>query len=133
MSPTVYMYIGVFSTALAAILLFLLVWRRRELRRTKAGKLASKCEGWGLEHMQRFFLAYSIGNYFGADSVTRVVHEIIDELQAGGLEKMLTKVGWKVVKHIFLTNGDDRKELRTLLDAAEAVKTSVVEAPPPAA
>ena len=130
MNPVIWMYVGVFSTALAAILLFLLVWRRRELRRTTAGMLANKCAEWGLTQLARLFTAYSIGNYFGTDSVTRVLHEIIDELQEGGFEKMLKKVGWKVVEGVFLKDGDDRKKLRALLTSAETLSASEAVPPP---
>jgi ATP-dependent Zn protease len=133
MTPLVWQYIGIFSTALAAILLGLLLWRRRELRRQRAIEVGNEIAPWGFEHLSRLCTAYAVGNYLGRDSVTRELHAIIDEVKAGGLPTMLKKVGWKVVKGVFLVNADDRKELRKLLDAADAVPTVNVVPPPPVA
>ncbi len=133
MTPLIWQYVGIFFAALAAILLFLLFWRRRELRRMRAMDVAREIGPWGFEHLSRLLTAYAVGNYFGADSVARVTHEIIDELKGGGLPAMLKKVGWKVVEGVFLKNADDRSRLKDLLDAAVklAPKTEL-EPPPPA-
>ena len=131
MSPVVYMYIGIFSTALAAILLFLLLWKRREDRRYDAMKAYETISPWGIEPLNKILSAYAVGNYFGKDSVVRAIREIVHDLQGSGLPAMLRKLGWKVVKGLFLTNVEDRKELAELLAAANAVKSQSVEAPPP--
>lgn len=130
MEPLYWQYVGIFASALAAVLLVLALWGRREDRRTIASKLAVKCAEWGLTQLSRLFMAYAIGNYIGKDSVTRVLHEIIDELQDGGLEAMLRKVGWKVVEGVFLKNDADRSKLQTLVAAsAKAVSPETVTPP----
>ena len=133
MSPVVYMYIGIFSAALAAILLFLLLWKRREDRRDDAMAAYETVAPWGIEPLNKILAAYAVGNYFGKDSVVRVIREIVQDLKGSGLPAMLRKLGWKVVKGLFLTNAEDRKELRALLNAADAVPSQSVEAPPPTA
>jgi len=115
MNPIYWQYIGIFSTALAAVLLFFLLWGRRESRREKAGELAHTLKSWGFDLLATLLTAYSIGNYFGKNSVTRCLHQMIDELTEGGLPAMLKKIGWKVVEGIFLENNDDRKKLSDLL------------------
>ena len=131
MSPLFWQYVGIFSASLAAILIGLLLWRRRELRRMEAAECAAVVKAWGFDLLAKLLTAYSVGNYFGKDSVTRVVHEIIDEIRSGGLPAMLKKVGWKVVKGVFLTNAEDRKILADLLAATSPSLT--VEPPAPLA
>ena len=128
MEPVIWMYVGIFSTALAAILLGLLLWKRREDRRYEAMAAYEELAPWGIEPLNKLLSAYAVGNYFGKDSVVRAIRQIVQDLKAGGLPAMLRKLGWKVVKGLFLTNAEDRKELRTLLDAAEAA-THVVGSP----
>jgi len=131
MSPLTWQYIGIFSTALAVLLAGLLLWRRRELRRYEAMEVAQEVAPWGFDQLTKLLNAYAIGNYIGKDSVARVIREIIQELKGGGLPNMLRKIGWKVVKNVFLQNADDRKELRALLSVADAtaVKTPPIEPP----
>lgn len=129
MNPIVWQYIGIFSTALAVVLFALLLWRRRELRRTRALEVTSILDQWGFEQLARLLRAYTIGNYFGADSVTRVSREVINEILDGGLPSMLRKVGWKVVKGVFLNCKEDRAELAKLL--ASTAPTAADEPPPP--
>jgi hypothetical protein len=131
MTPLIWQYVGIFFAALTAILLFFLFWRRRELRRMRAMDLAREIGPWGFDHLSRLLTAYAVGNYFGADSVTRVTHEIIDELKGGGLPAMLKKIGWKVVEGVFLKNPDDRTKLADLLAAASLLATRAEIAPPP--
>ena len=131
MNPVTWMYIGIFSTALAAVLLGLLLWRRREDRRYEAMAAYETIAPWGIEPLNRLLSAYAVGNYFGKNSVVRAIREIVQDLQGNGLPAMLRRLGWKVVKGLFLTNADDRKELRALLDAADAVKSKAVETPAP--
>ncbi|MBN2579123.1 MAG: hypothetical protein JXB10_09040 [Pirellulales bacterium] len=112
-------YIAVFAVTLAVILLILLLWRRREQRRMEALEIANEIHGWGLEQTSRLLTAYAIGNYFGQDSVTRVVREIVAEIRSGGLPAMLRKVGWKVVKNVFLETPDDLARLKELIAQVE--------------
>lgn len=130
MNPVYWMYVGIFSTALAAILLGLLLWRRREGRRYRALELADTLSAWGFDRFAKLLRAYAIGNYLGANSVTRVTHEIVDDLLGGGLPAMLKNIGWKVVKGVFLENAEDRATLQELLAAASTAKTKV-ETPTP--
>jgi hypothetical protein len=124
------MYIGIFSTALAAVLLVLLLWKRREDRRYRAIELADTLSKWGFDRFAKLLRAYGIGNYFGANSVTRVTHEIIDDLQGSGLESMLKNIGWKVVEGVFLKSDVDKEKLKSLL-AAAAVSAPVAVPPAP--
>jgi hypothetical protein len=127
----VWQYIGIFFAALAAVTLFLYGWGRREERREKAGELAVTMNEWGFEHLAKLLRAYSIGNYLGKNSVTRTVHEMIDELKTdGGLRAMLKKIGWKVVEGVFLKNADDRTRLQTLLTASTTIAQATGVTPP---
>jgi hypothetical protein len=129
MDPIVWQYVSLFFIAFSAVMVFLFAWRRREIRRTRAMEVADELSNWGLDQLSRLLRAYVIGNYLGADSVTRVLHEIIDELVSGGLPAMLRKVGWKIVKGVFLKSADDRAELTRLLAAAAIVEK--IETPTP--
>jgi len=120
MNPVIWQYVGIFFATLAAILIGLLLWRRRELRRMEAMAASKLIAPWGFDLLSRLLDAYSVGNYFGKDSVTKVVHEIIDEIKGNGLPAMLKKVGWKVVEGVFLKNEEDRKKLQTMLDTTAA-------------
>jgi Na+/serine symporter len=131
MNPIIWQYVGIFFAALTAILIGLLLWRRRELRRMEAMGAAKIIAPWGFDLLTKLLDAYAVGNYFGRDSVTRVIHEIIDELKGGGLPAMLKKIGWKVVEGVFLKNEDDRKRLQGLLDTT-AASVSDLQAPPAA-
>jgi len=91
---------------------------------------ASTLDAWGFELLAKLFRAYAVGNYFGKDSVARVIHEIIDDVKGGGLPAMLKKIGWKVVEGVFLKNADDRKQLKTLLDTT-ALSVNTLSPPSP--
>jgi hypothetical protein len=127
LGPVFWQYAGIFSAALAALLLGLLLWRRRELRRYRAMEAADEMAQWGLSRLAKLLRAYAVGNYFGADSVTRVTHQLIDDIQSEGLGTMLRNVGWKVVENVFVKDQDDRRKLLKLLEAGgsgqEAEKT----------
>jgi hypothetical protein len=130
MNPVIWQYVGIFFATLAAILIGLLLWRRRELRRMNAMEVAETLASWGFDLLAKLFRAYAVGNYLGKDSVTRVIHEIIDEIKGGGLPAMLKKVGWKVVEGVFLKNDDDRKRLQTMLDTTAAVVNNLTPPTP---
>jgi len=115
MNPVIWQYIGIFSTILAVVLLAALVWRRRELRRYEAMELADKFAEWGLDPVVRLLRAYAVGNYIGKDSIGRVIRELIADLKSGGLESMLRRIAWKIIKNVFLENADDRAQLTKLL------------------
>lgn len=126
LGPVVWQYAGIFFAGLTAILLGLLLWRRRELRRYRAMEAADEMAQWGLSRLAKLLRAYAVGNYFGADSVTRVTHQLIDDIQSEGLGTMLRNVGWKVVENVFVKDEDDRKRLVKLLETgrpAEETKT----------
>lgn len=118
LGPVFWQYLGIFSAALAAILFGLLLWRRRELRRYRAMEAADEMAQWGLSRLAKLLRAYAVGNYFGADSVTRVTHQLIDDIQSEGLGTMLRSVGWKVAENVFAKDQDDRKRLRKLLETS---------------
>ena len=122
-------YVAVFCISLAAVLLFFLAWRRRELRRKRALEVLRKIAPWELTYLPDILEAYATGNYFGADSVTRRIHDLIDDIQAGGLDKMLSRLGWKIVENHFVKNEEDRKKLTDLL-AGKPEPKLVVPAPP---
>jgi len=119
-TPVMWENFGMFAAVLIVVLVVLLLWRRGEIRRKKANKLAQQLYSWGLESLAELVEAYANFNWFGAESVTRVAHRIVDELREGGLLKMLRKVGWKVVKGVFLKDADDRKVLQKLLSETTA-------------
>jgi len=131
MSPLIWQYVGIFLASLVVLLIGLLLWRRRELRRTRAIEVAEILASWGMETLAKLFRAYAVGNYLGKDSVTRTIHEIIDEIQSGGLPAMLKKVGWKVVEGVFLKNPEDRTRLQTLLNTTTASAVLASPVPPP--
>ncbi len=118
LGPIFWQYTGIFSSALAAILFGLLLWRRRELRRYRAMEAADEMAQWGLARLAKLLRAYAVGNYFGADSVTRVTHQLIDDIQSEGLGTMLRSVGWKVIENVFVKDEDDRKRMLKLLEAS---------------
>jgi hypothetical protein len=121
-------YVGIFSAALAAVLLVLLLWKRREDRRYRAVELADTLALWGFDRLAKLLRAYAVGNYFGANSVGRVTREIVDDMRSGGLPTMLRSIGWKVVEGVFLKNSDDRAKLMELLTTT----TPATEIKPPA-
>jgi hypothetical protein len=120
MDPIVWQYIGYFAGPLVLILLGLLLWKRREQRRTKAVKLAATFRDWKLDDLADLCLAYSIGNYLGTDSVTRISHKIIDRLEHEGAAAVFRSLGWKMAD-VFIANPDDLKELQKRIAAALAL------------
>ena len=128
--PYVWQYVSTFFIALCAVLLFLLLWGRRESRRAEAQELLIKVAPWGIEPINRLLGAYVIGNYVGADSIGRVLREVYADLKGDGLVQVLRRLGWKIVKGAFLTNVEDQTTLRKLLDAANASPATEIEAPP---
>jgi hypothetical protein len=70
-----------------------------------------------------------VGNYLGADSITRVTHQLIDDIQSEGLGTMLRSVGWKVVESVFVKDEDDRKKLLKLLEASSPEQTTKKSVP----
>lgn len=127
MVSTIWLYIASFFIALAAVLLFFLLWRRRELRRQRALEVLRKIAPWELAYLPDILEAYAIGNYFGRDSVTRKIHELIDDIQAGGLDKILVRLGWKMVD-VFIRNPETLNQLR---DKVAGKSEIVVESPLP--
>lgn len=129
MSPqvvTVMAYVGVFAVVLSAILLFLLLWKRREDRRYRAIELAGELSAWGLDKtFGRLLLAYAVGNYFGKDSVTRTTHELIDMIQERTLPEVLKNLFKKLFLH-FIKQPEDlawmQSEIAKVLPAAVSGK-----------
>ena len=114
--------IGIFSTMFAAFMFAFVLWRRREVRRGEALKLLEKVAPWGIEPINKFLRAYGIGNYIGKDSMGRVVREVIADLMSeGGLTSMLKRVGWKVVKGVFLRSAEDREKLQKATSGTQFV------------
>ncbi len=125
MTPVIWQAIGIFSTALAVILLVLLLWRRREVRRTKALKVIGDLQEWGLDDLSRLMMAYAVGNYLGTDSITRVIHEIVDKIQSGGMEAFARKTYRKMV--VAVLTGNDVEERRWLV--SQVAKEAPVDPP----
>ncbi len=128
MVSQLWMYVAVFCISLAAVLLFFLLWRRRELRRKRALEVLRKIAPWDLAYLPDILEAYATGNYFGRDSVTRKIHELIDDIQAGGLDKILVRLGWKMVD-AFIRDPETLKELKAKIAGTPEV---TLTAPPPA-
>jgi hypothetical protein len=130
MQPVFWQYVGFFAGPLVLILLVLLLWSRREKRRARAVKLSETFREWKLNDLADLCLAYAIGNYIGTDSVTRIIHKIIDRLEAEGAPAVFRGLGWKMAD-VFISNADDLKELQRRIDVAVAMagKTAVALAP----
>jgi hypothetical protein len=127
MSQVAWQYVGYFAGPLTLILLALLLWSRREKRRVKAIKLSETFREWKLNDMADLCLAYAIGNYIGTDSVTRIIHKIIDRLEAEGAVSVFRGLGWKMAD-VFIANPDDLAELQRRISVAVAMKTVVATA-----
>lgn len=113
------------AAGLAVVGLGLALWGRRENRRSEALDILAKIGPWGIEPLNRILKAYAIGNYLGKDSITRVFHEMIDDLKGNGLDKMLTRLGWKMVDQFI----KDPDTLKTLKDKIAGKVIAKVEAP----
>ena len=124
--PLFWQYFGVTCAACLAILVFLVLWGRREKHRSRAMELHGILKAWGFDQFARLMKAYTIGNYIGDESVGRVTREIISDLLGDGLPAMLRKIGWKVVEGVFLKDSEDRSKLTKLL--AETKAPTVIEA-----
>jgi hypothetical protein len=120
MSPIVWQYVGYFAGPLALCLLFLLLWSRREKRRARAFDLAATFSEWHLDDLARLCKAYTIGNYLGADSVTRIIHQIISRLETEGAPAVFRNLGWKMVD-VFIAGPDDLIKLKDKIAAAEVL------------
>jgi len=114
---TVWMYVGIFSTVLAAVLLGLLLYNRRETRRYRAVEVAIELGSWGLGKIASVLLAYGVGDYSG---LAKAVDALVDRLKQDGLPKMLSELFWKLLTHN-LEDEDGRKRIREQLEAAEGV------------
>ena len=117
---TVWMYVGIFSTVLAGVLLALLLYNRRERRRYRAVEVAQELGSWGLKKIAAVLLAYGVGDYSG---LAKAVDALVDRLKADGLPKLLTEAFWKLLAHN-LGEEDGRKRIREELEAAEGKANS---------
>ncbi len=130
MNPIAWQYIGYFAGPLVLVLLGLLLWTRREQRRARAFDLAATFTEWHLDDLARLCKAYTIGNYLGADSVTRIIHQIISRLENEGALSVFRNLGWKMVD-VFLGNADDLKKLKDLIAAIDALAAKAIPAAKP--
>jgi hypothetical protein len=124
MSPIVWQYVGYFCLPLVLVLFGLLLWSRREKRRARAFDLAATFAEWRLDDLARLCKAYTIGNYLGADSVTRIIHQLISRLETEGAPAVFRGLGWKMVD-VFIRTPDDLKKLKDLIAAAESLANKV--------
>jgi hypothetical protein len=120
MNSVVWQYVGYFAGPLVLVLFALLLWSRREKRRERAFDLAATFSQWGLDDLARLAKAYTIGNYLGADSVTRIIHQLISRLETEGAPAVFRTTGWKMVD-VFIKAPDDLKRLKDAIAAAEAL------------
>ncbi len=120
LEPTTIEYVAIFFVALSVILLYLAIHRVREKFKGRLLKVLSKISPWGIEPLNKLLHAAIIDNWIGKDSIGRVLREILSDLNGDGLVKMLRRVGWKVVKNVFLKNTEDREQIRKLLSFADA-------------
>ncbi len=111
MVPVVWMYVCMAALGVVAVGAFLWAWGRREARRAEALEALDRVGPWGIVPLNKLLKAYAIGNYLGKDSVTRVIHEIIDDLKGDGIDKILVRIGWKMVDQ-FVKDVDSLKILQ---------------------
>jgi hypothetical protein len=130
MSPIVWQYVGYFAGPLVLVLFGLLLWTRREQRRARAFDLAATFSEWHLDDLARLAKAYTIGNYLGADSVTRIIHQLISRLETEGAPAVFRGLGWKMVD-VFARNPDDLKKLKDVIATVEALAAKAVVAAAP--
>ena len=116
---TILEYVGIFGLVLAGLLLFLLLWSRREQRRYHALKVARELEIWGFEELAKLFTAYAIGNYFGNSSVLRIFRELVSDLLDGGTIKMVKRVFWIALNNMCEESEEYRAKIRQALEDAE--------------
>jgi hypothetical protein len=116
----VWQAIGITALALGGVLLFLLLWRRGEELREKLLTVLTEIEKWELADLARLLRAFIVRNFFGRDSVTRVVHELWDRIQAEGIIGMLRKTSWKVLENDFLATPEGIQRVEALVAAAKA-------------
>ena len=130
MNPIVWQYLGYFAGPLVLVLFGLLLWTGREKRRARAFDLAATFAEWHLDDLARLCKAYTIGNYLGADSVTRIIHQLVSRLETEGAPAVFRGLGWKMVD-VFIRTPDDLKKLKDLIAAAEslALRAGKIAAP----
>ncbi len=113
-------YVGCFTGPLSLVLLGLLLWHKREVRRDVAFDLCVEMEKWGLGLIAKLLKAYTIGNYLGKDSMGRTIRKIVADIQLHGLPAMLEDLFWKLLAH-FLKATEKRDEIRKQLEAADLI------------
>lgn len=108
-------YACIFFAVAAITAVVLLLKRRKETFGKDLIPLVSKFDAWGFPIISRLLTAVILDNWLGKDSVTEIMHEIVDMLKRDGLVKLVREVSWKGLKGIFLTNQEDRAEVERLL------------------
>lgn len=121
--------LGMITAPALVLLLILVLWRRRELRRQEAGKAASVLKAWGLDDIAMILQAYEIGNYLGKDSIARCVHKLIVRIQGEGLPAMFDNVFWQILKHVYLKTDNGRDKITESLRIAIAEAKILAEKP----
>lgn len=120
--PLSWQYAILAGVALAATLVGLWLYNRREKRRKHALALMRLMDQWGLQWFAEVYADYAVGDYSG---LVRKIKEIVEAVRSD--DAMVAKL-WEVTKKVtaYAVANDSVKaeELRTLLDAPAAVRSA---------
>ena len=116
--PIVWQYVILAGMALAATLVGLWLYNRREKRRKHALELMRLMDQWGLQWFAGLYADYAVGDYSGLAYRIKEVVEAVrsDEAMAG----KLWEVGKKVASYVTTNDPAKAAELRTILTTVKA-------------
>ena len=116
--PIVWQYVILAGIALAATLVGLWLYNRREKRRKHALELMRLMDQWGLQWFAGLYADYAVGDYSGLAYRIKEVVEAVrsDEAMAG----KLWEVGKRVATYMATNDPAKAAELRTILTTVKA-------------
>ena len=116
--PIVWQYVILAGVSLAATLVGLWLYNRREKRRKHALELMRLMDQWGLQWFAGLYADYAVGDYSGLAYRIKEVVEAVrsDEAMAG----KLWEVGKKVATYMATNDPAKAAELRTILTTVKA-------------
>jgi hypothetical protein len=116
--PVVWQYVILAGVSLAATLVGLWLYNRREKRRKHALELMRLMDQWGLQWFAGLYADYAVGDYSGLAYRIKEVVEAVrsDEAMAG----KLWEVGKKVATYMAANDPAKAAELRTILTTVKA-------------